>query len=137
MDKYVVKLMPRFVGDIEYCQRKNWNSPKKAVRERANLMFSRMRNELYELSQGNEVNLTHIGGSDYKYTFTDKFATLRIKVLIDSQGVKYYFVEEVIWHYKTIDWWNIIEAKRSNKSVITESQLRRIIRETLLKAFYD
>ena len=51
--KYKIKLMSRFVGDLEYRQRINWNSSKQETRERANLMFSRMRNELY----GNNVNL--------------------------------------------------------------------------------
>ena len=107
--KYKIKLMPRFVGDLEYRQQVNWNSVKPEVRERANLMFSRMRNELYELANGNDVNLTHISGADYKYTFTDGFATLTLKALCDNTGTLAYFVEEVEWKFKKLDWWNIIE----------------------------
>lgn len=51
----IIKLMPRFVGDLEYVQNKNWNSRNPKVRERANLMFSRIRNELGELSEGLDI----------------------------------------------------------------------------------
>lgn len=121
----IVKLMPRFIGDLEYCQNKNWNSPKPQVRERANLMFSRIRNELGEIENGLEID--HIVSDQYKYTFSDGFATIYITAKKDSNNTEYLFVDEIEWHYKRINWWNIIETKTTIEQIITE-QINRFIR---------
>lgn len=123
--------MPRAMCDLEFCQSRNWNSSNPQVRERANLMFSRIRNEIGEIEDGLEIE--HISQNKYKYTFSDDFATIYITAFVDENKQDVLCVDEIDWNYKNIDWWNIIE----NKNKFYDKQINRIVREVIHEMLYN
>ncbi len=123
--------MPRAMGDLEFCQSRNWNSSNPQVRERANLMFSRIRNEIGEIEDGLEIE--HI----YRKTNTNillvTISQLYITAFVDENKQDVLCVDEIDWNYKNIDWWNIIE----NKNKFYDKQINRIVREVIHEMLYN
>ena len=122
--KHVVVLSPRAYGDLEYKQRKNWGSPNHLQRERANLLFSRTSQGLYNLA--NDITPTTILSTgvddEYVYNLSDGIGRIIFR-LIDTTTVKIIYVVDFLWDYKAApnSWWGIVENKRVD----------RIVRETV------
>ena len=132
--KYIVILSPRTYGDLDYKQRANWNSPNHLQRERANLLFSRTYQGLYNLA--NDISPTIVVptgvGHHYIYQLSDGIGRIIFKI-INTTTVPIIYVIDFLWDYKTAagSWWSIVEDKNSLDSIITEV-INRYLRENLL-----
>jgi len=133
--KYLVILSNRAYGDLEYKQRKNWNSKNRIQRERANLMFSRINEGLYNLA--NDITPTMIvptgRANEYAYRFSDGFGRIIFQV-IQTRTDPIIYVIDFIWDYKRTpsSWWSIVEEKRM-KSIIKET-INNYLKKNLLLA---
>ena len=122
--KYQVKLSPRAYGDLDYKQRKNWNSRKRLQRERANLLFNRVYQGLYNLA--NDIEPTTILSTglpnEYVYQLSDDIGRIIFQLIIGTDGLCIYVID-FIWDYKTIpnSWWSIVENKKHIDNIITET----------------
>ena len=132
--KYIVILSPRTYGDLDYKQRKNWNSPNHLQRERANLLFSRTYQGLYNLANDiSPIAVVPTGvGHHYVYQLSDGIGRIIFK-MIKTTTISIIYVIDFLWDYKTVagSWWSIVEDKKT---------ISRIVRETInqyLKGKYD
>lgn len=122
--KHLVILSPRAYGDLDYKQRKNWNSRKRLQRERANLLFNRVNQGLYNLA--NDIEPTTIlptsVANEYVYQLSDGIGRIVFK-LINSTTDSIIYVLDFIWDYKTIpnSWWSIVENEKHINQIITET----------------
>lgn len=134
--KHIVKLSPRVYGDLEYKERRNWNSKNRIQRERANLMFERLFQCFYDLA--NSENFEYLEKRDdgkYQFTVTDGFAVVIIQLFKFVDGF-IVVIQEILWPYKKDpnSWWYIVEDKPQNLIRLTESQLDKLI-ESYVKIF--
>ena len=132
--KHAVRLSPRAYGDIEYKQRKNWNTKSREQRERAYLMFDRLHQALFNLANTNDFStFSKNTNGAYQYTVTDGFAVIFFTLIKVNDSLIIY-VTDFIWPYKKDpnSWWYIVEGKEQNLIRLTESQLDRLI-ETYVK----
>ena len=81
--KHLVILSPRGYGDLDYKQRTNWSSQKRLQRERANLLFSRVYQGLYNLA--NDIKPTTIlaagAPNEYVYQLSDSIGRIIFKLI--------------------------------------------------------
>ena len=123
--KHIVILSQRAYGDLDYKQRKNWNSRKQLHRERANLLFNRTYQGLYNLA--NDITPTTILATgvpnEYVYRLSDGIGRI-IFQLIHTTTESIIYVIDFLWDYKRVpnSWWSIVENKK---------RFRHIIRETI------
>ena len=104
-------LSPRAYGDIEYKQRKNWNSRDREKREKAHLMLDRLHQELFELCNTTDfLDFEKSSSGEYRYTVTDGFVTIHF-ILYKNEGEKAIYVTNFVWSYKKdVDgWWYIVD----------------------------
>lgn len=133
--KYLVILSDRAFGDLEYKQRKNWNSRNRIQRERANLMFSRINEGLYNLA--NEITPTTIvptrRANEYAYRFSDGFGRIIFQVIKTTTSPIIYVID-FIWDYKSVpnSWWSIVENKKTNMSRIITETINSYLRKNIL-----
>lgn len=130
--KYIVELSSRAYGDLEYKQRHNWGSSNRIQRERANLLFSRVQQGLYNLANGispNEIVQTNCN-NELVYAFSDNIGRIVFQLLKANDGLIIYVVD-FIWDYKKDpnSWWKIVEQKRIN--TIIKEELNRFFKENL------
>lgn len=134
--KHLVILSPRGYGDLDYKQRTNWSSQKRLQRERANLLFSRVYQGLYNLA--NDIKPTTIlaagAPNEYVYQLSDSIGRIIFK-LINTTTESIIYVLDFIWDYKTTpnSWWSIVESKKSIDSIIAET-INNYLRRNLIKA---
>ena len=112
--KHRVWFTNRAVGDLEYKQRKNWESPNDEQRERANLLFNRVEQGVYNLA--NDIltcNIEKTGvGNDYTYELSDGIGCILFYCVEDSNGEKSIIIKGFTWDYKLNpnSWWSIVES---------------------------
>ena len=70
----IIKLMPRFVGDLEYVQNKNWNFPNRLQRERANVLFGRVEQAIFNIA--NEIDTGDVAYTGTNRTFARSLCSL-------------------------------------------------------------
>lgn len=134
--KHIVILSPRAYGDLDYKQRKNWNSPNHQQRERANLLFSRAYQGLYNLANDIEPSTimpTRIA-NEYIYQLCDGIGRIIFKLICTSTESIIYVID-FLWDYKRISnsWWSIVENKIPINRIITET-INSYLRKNLLLA---
>lgn len=133
--KYTVVLSPRAYGELDYKQRKNWGSPNRLQRERANLLFSRTYQGLYNLA--NDISPTIVVptgvGHDYIYQLSDDIGRIIFK-MIKTTTVPIIYVVDFLWDYQTTpnSWWAIVENKKSINQIIRET-VERYLKDNLYK----
>ena len=122
--KHIVVLSQRAYGDLEYKQRKNWNSRNRLQRERANLLFSRTYQGLYNLANDIEPTTILPTGvpNQYVYQLSDGIGRI-IFQMINTTTHNIIYILDFIWDYKTTSnsWWNIVENKKPISRIITET----------------
>ena len=132
--KYIVILSPRAYGDLDYKQRKNWSSPNRSQRERANLLFSRTYQGLYNLA--NDISPTAVVptgvGHHYIYQLSDGIGRIILK-MITTTTVPIIYVIDFLWNYKSTpnSWWSIVKGKKSIKQIIRET-INQYLKDNLL-----
>ena len=101
--KHIVILSQRAYGDLDYKQRKNWNSRKQLQRERANLLFNRTYQGLYNLA--NDITPTTILATgvpnEYVYRLSDGIGRI-IFQLIHTTTESIIYVIDFLWDYKRV-----------------------------------
>ena len=113
--KHSIWLTDRAVGDMEYKQRKNWESTNSEQRERANLLFGRVEQGAYNLANDilacNIVKVPY--GDDYTYELSDEIGRIVFYFVVDTNGKKSIIIKGFIWDYKLNpnSWWSIVENK--------------------------
>ena len=137
--KYEILLSPRAFGDIEYKQRKNWSSKNKQQRERANVMFDRIHQALYNIANCTNFNdFPKSSRGEYQYTLTDGFAVINFELYKTADSLVVY-VTNFLWPYKKDpnSWWYIVENMRTSTNKVpkvlrlTESDLKGLIIESV------
>ena len=115
----------RTYGDIDYKKRGNWNSNNQEQRDRANLLFSRVEQCIYNLANDIDVNNSvHTGVlNEYVCEISDGIGRIIYEIIYDEQGNYGIIIKDFIWDYKTIpnSWWSIVENKKSINTIITET----------------
>ena len=132
--KYIVILSPRAYGDLDYKQRANWDSPNRLQRERANLLFSRTYQGLYNLA--NDISPMAVVPTGvrhhYVYQLPDGIGRIIFK-MIKTTTVPIIYIIDFLWDYKTApnSWWSIVESKKPIKQIIRET-INQYLKDNLL-----
>ena len=110
-------LSSRVVGDLAYKKDVNWESNDAKKRERANTMFSRINQGIYNIANDMATfNVDYDEENDcFKYSFTDKFGYFLFDTYIDENNVLSFFIEEFVFTYKQDkdSWWAIVDKKQN------------------------
>lgn len=133
--KHSVVLSPRVYGDLEYKERRNWNSRNSIQRERANLMFERLFQCFYDLANSDNFEyLEKRKDGLYQYTLTDGFAVIILQLFKSTDGF-IVVIQNILWPYKKDpnSWWKIVESLDKNTLRLTEAQFKRMLTECITK----
>lgn len=132
-----VWIEPRTLGDYEYKQRTNWNARNPQQRERANLLFSRVEQSIYNIA--NDIDTGSIAptgvGCEYVCSISDNIGRIIFEMVADDNDSIHIIIKDFVWDYKTIkdSWWSIVENNCKIDRIITETLNRFILENTFIK----
>lgn len=135
--KYKITISSRAYGDLDYKQRKNWNSSNRLQRERANVLFDRLRETLHSLANNiapNEILPTGKNG-ELVYEIPDGIGRIILNIT-DTDDGSVITVIDWIWDYKNVSdsWWSIVEDKNYGQKPILEL-IQRVVNPNLRDKF--
>lgn len=146
---HIIVVEPNAYGDLEYKQRVNWSSNNHIQRERANLLFRRVEQTIYNIANDIDTgDVVYTGrNNDYICRISDGIGRILFEIVCCSNNKILIIIKDFIWDYKnsTNTWWNIVEDKTINKQNktyktmkqkirLTESQLHDVIRRCINEA---
>lgn len=146
---HIIVVEPNAYGDLEYKQRVNWSSNNHIQRERANLLFRRVEQTIYNIANDIDTgDVVYTGrNNDYICRISDGIGRILFEIVCCSNNKILIIIKDFIWDYKnsTNTWWNIVEDKTINKQNkvhktmkqkirLTESQLHNVIRRCINEA---
>lgn len=149
---HIIVVEPNAYGDLEYKQRVNWSSNNHIQRERANLLFRRVEQTIYNIANDIDTgDVVYTGrNNDYICRISDGIGRILFEIVCCSNNKILIIIKDFIWDYKnsTNTWWNIVEDKTINKQNktyktmkqkirLTESQLHNVIRKCINEATRD